>query len=288
MTLFAWLDILGSTMLGQMPVYAQIYRKKLTEREGCGLQETMGCDDRVMYLISEIAYLDNLKMGQGLEHSDLCACVQSIGESLKLIEPPSESLRKLPPPTSGDAYSRQLVLNITALFHVAARIYLCSLVPEEPRRQADLLLKLTTYAAEILDLIPAGPEGFDRSIVWPLLICGAFSTPQGNFRQVLQTRIKLQGDQAAVGNFGRLVQVLQEVWRIADSDAPAPMGAPSMTSASQHQSLGMATFLPTPDASTTTSPEAISLMPSQEQHQQCRTVHWRAVMKQNGWDYLLI
>jgi hypothetical protein len=284
MTLFAWVDILGSTMLGQMPEYAQTYRHKLRQCAGSGLQEVMGCEDRVMYLISEIAFLDNLKTEQGLDHSTLCTLVQSIGEELNLTEPPAESLRKVPPPTSGDAYSRQLVLNITALFRVAARIYICSLIPESPRRQAELL-KLTVYAAEILDLIPSGPEGFDRSIVWPLLICGAFSTPEGNFRQVLQTRIKLLGDQAAVGNFGRLVQVLQEVWTVADSDA---ICASSMASATPHQSLGTATFLPTPDTSTTTSPEAISMMASQEQHQQCRTVHWRDVMKQNGWEYLLI
>ena len=55
MTLTSWIDILGATMLGRAPQFANTYRDKHLSASTSGLCELMGCEDRMMYLISEIA-----------------------------------------------------------------------------------------------------------------------------------------------------------------------------------------------------------------------------------------
>ncbi|KAF3482946.1 uncharacterized protein GIQ15_02270 [Arthroderma uncinatum] len=259
MSLAAWIDILGSTMLGQMPQFAHTYRTKLFGGSSAGLSELMGCEDRVMYLIAEISCLDNLCIEGRTDHSSLCGHVTNLAQQLDHTEPPPGSLVK-PFSEDGVLQPQQLAKNITALFRVAARIYLCSLVPGAQRDEPGTV-SLISHAAELLDLIPSGPEGFDSSIVWPLLICGSLSTPGSTFRGALSKRIEQIGEQAELGSFGRMVCLLREVWRVADARAIAEAQQPPASSP-----------------------------PLNGEHAQLtnRIVHWRDIMQQNGWDFLLI
>ena len=175
MTISAWIDILGSSMLGQMPQFAHTYRSKLLNGSSSGFVELMGCEDRVMYLIAEITCLDALRVEGRVDYVALCGHITTLGQQLDLSDPPSGTLVSALSET-GSVDPHQLVKNITALFCIAARVYLQNLVPGFHRNQA---VKLVSRAAEILELIPAGPEGFDGALVLPLLICGASSTPDG-------------------------------------------------------------------------------------------------------------
>jgi hypothetical protein len=174
---------------------------------------------------------------------------------------------------------------MTALFSLAARIYLCSLVPNYNPNEPTTVNLIARFA-DVLDLIPSGPDGYDRSLVWPILICGSFSTPTSSFRAVFKNRIELLGEHAEFGSFGRMVRVLCEVWRISES-TPAP-ATPEVLP-----------FLPTPVSATTTpggsrikSEEELKQQQQQQYLQQQqpeqKSVHWRDVMQQNGWDFLLI
>ncbi|EGE02110.1 C6 sexual development transcription factor NosA [Trichophyton equinum CBS 127.97] len=259
MSLAAWIDILGSTMLGQMPQFAHTYRTKLFGGSSAGLCELMGCEDRVMYLIAEISCLDALCIEGRTDHASLCGHVTNLAQQLDHTEPPAGSLVK-PFSENGVLLPQQLAKNITALFRVAARVYLCSLVPGSKRDQPGTV-SLISHAAELLDLIPSGPEGFDTSLVWPLLICGSLATPGSTFRETLGKRIEQMGQQAELGSFGRMVCVLQEVWRLADEKALIEAEQP--TSFSQR------------------SNEELPLISN-------NIVRWRDVMQQNGWDFLLI
>lgn len=49
-------------MLGKKPAFADTYREKLIAHSSSGPAELMGCEDRIMYLISEVACLENLKL----------------------------------------------------------------------------------------------------------------------------------------------------------------------------------------------------------------------------------
>lgn len=109
------------------------------------------------------------------------------------------------------------------------------------------MIALISRLTEVLGFIPSGPDGFDRSLVWPLLIAGSVSTPTSSFRRVFAERVELLGEQAEFGSFGRMVRLLQEVWRQADAAATA-----------------------------------------EESNERRQNVHWRDVMRQKGWDFLLI
>lgn len=288
MSLSAWIDILGSTMLGKMPQFAHTYRTKLLGGSNSGLSELMGCDDRVMYLIAEISCLDALNLEGRIDHLALCGHITNLAQQLDYTEPPEGALVK-PFFEDGTVQPQQLSKNMTALFRVAARVYLCSLVPGFQCSQQSAM-SLISYAADLLDLIPAGPQGFDRSLVWPLLICGSFSTRNSSFRTVLSSRLEKLGEQAEFGSFGRMVRLVQEVWRLSDvspSSVDIPTSATMTSTPPQNVGLGGTPRLPTP-VSKAPSPERGHL-PSQElQAQACQQVHWRDVMKRNGWDFLLI
>lgn len=235
MTLTSWIDIFGATMLGRGPLFADTYREKYLGGSSTGLRELMGCDDRVMYLISEMACLEALKR-DGMDELQLCDHITALATSLGETEPQPGAVA-YPYSATGALRPRQLTENLTTVFRFAARLYLCSLVPGYDRHQTnivDLVSKLT----EALEYIPAGPDGFDRSLVWPYLIAGAAATPGSSFRLIFPARVQQLGELAESGSFGRVVRLLEEVWRQAD--------------------------------------------------EQRQTVHWRDVMQQKGWDYLLI
>lgn len=211
MTLTAWIDILGATMRGRAPNFADTYREKHLSNGYSGLRELMGCDDRVMYLISEIACLEALKNDHMLTDMELCDHVKSLGHQIDLTEPPyEEPIYPIVTP-SGLIDHRQLTRTTTAAFRYAARIYLCSLVPgfdcTQPQVE-ELLNKLTLC----LEQIPAGPDGFDRSLVWVLLIGGSVATEGSRFRRFFDRRCALMGEDAGYGSFGRMARLLETLW----------------------------------------------------------------------------
>jgi hypothetical protein len=219
MTLTSWIDILGATIQGRAPTFAHTYREKHLSSTNCslGLRELMGCEDRVMYLISEIACLEALKR-DGMDDIQLCQHVHSLGDQIGLTEL-NEPGPKIPFNAHGVLSPKQLSKNITAAFRLAARIYLCSLVPGFSPSQAScvgLIAKLTS----VLEFIPSGAGGFDRSLVWVYLIGGSVSTAGSPFRALFDERILGLGDLSEFGSFGRLVCLLREVWSLVDGQTP--------------------------------------------------------------------
>ncbi|KAL2756401.1 hypothetical protein ACRALDRAFT_1070547 [Sodiomyces alcalophilus JCM 7366] len=266
MTLTAWIDILGATMLGQAPTFAHTYREKhlsaTATHASLGLRELMGCEDRVMYLISEIACLDALKR-DGMDEITLCQHVHALGEQIGHTEVGSDTTPKMAVTASGALSPKQLSRNVTMAFRLAARIYLCSLVPGFNPGQPScigLVDKLTT----VLQHIPSGPGGFDRSLVWVYLVGGSVSLPGSSFRQLFEERAGELGDLGHMGSFGRVAPLLREVWL----QMTAIKGSPSV------------------GADGGSSPG--SNAGSQSEAVQYTYVHWRDVMQMKGWDFLLI
>ena len=240
MSLTSWIDILGATMMGRSPLFADTYREKNENGQSSGLCELMGCEDRVMYMISEIACLDALKVNGAVDDLQVCELVKSLGMHLDATETRCPMEYAISP--TGAVRPKHLAFNITAVFRLAARIYLCGIVPNASRQDESMKI-LVERLSTVLDFIPSGPDGFDRSLIWPLLIGGSMSTPESRFRSVLEERITMLGEHSEFGSFGRMVRLLREVWRQADK--------------AEH--IG-----------------------------ERQNVHWRDVMKQKGWDFLLI
>ena len=251
MTLTGWIDILGATMQGTSPTFAHTYREKHLSQVNhhLGLRELMGCEDRVMYLISEIACLESLKR-DGMDDFTLCQHVSALGEQISLTEV-NEMGPKSPYNANGTLSPKQLSRNITTAFRLAARIYLCSLVPGFNPSQPSPM-GLIEKLINVLQYIPSGPEGFDRSLVWVYLIAGSITSAGSVFRSFFEDRVAQLGEQAMCGSFGRMVTVLREVWLQSDNLSQAGTPGSSASDAGQH------------------------------------FVHWRDVMQMKGWEYLLI
>ena len=275
-SLTAWIDILGATMLGRSPQFAHTYRTKHLSGISSGLKELMGCDDRVMYLLSEIACLDSLKGSGRLDELNISHHVSALRAQIDHTEPADFRLED-PCSSSGEIDPERLTMNMTAIFRVAARIYLYSLMPSFDRSEPSIF-NLVEAASDLLNSIPTGPYGFDRSLVWPLLVVGTYSTPEGSFRGILAQRATALGESGDFGSFGRMYRVLQEVWKIADN--------PPMTPAYTTPSM----LLPPSDLSYD-QPLPFSSLPQVKtmgQPVKKQPVHWRDVMKRYGWRYLLI
>lgn len=258
MTLTAWIDILGASMQGVSPTFAHAYREKHLSpvNPNMGLRELMGCDDRVMYLVSEIACLEALKRSGMVDDLALCSHVSVLGEQLTLTEAgdAASATPRLPFNANGSLSPRQLSRNMTTAFRVAARIYLCGLVPGfSPNQHSPV--SLVDKLVDVLQTIPSGPHGFDRSMVWVYLMGGAVSVPGSRFRSFFDDRVAQLGDQAACGAFGRMTCVLRETWLRNDALHPGPA--------------------PTPGSDGTETDAAAH-------------VHWREVMESKGWDFLMI
>ncbi|KAI6382925.1 Transcriptional regulatory protein pro1 [Pyricularia grisea] len=257
MTLTAWIDILGATMQGRAPTFAHTYREKhlSATNPSLGLRELMGCEDRVMYLISEIACLEALR-NDGMDDITLCQHVHVLGDQIGLTEV-GETAPKLPFNSNGSLSPKQLSKNITAAFRLAARIYLCSLVPGFNPTQASCI-GLVEKLTNVLQHIPSGHQGFDRSLVWVYLVGGSVSQPGSSFRGFFEDRVAQLGEAANFGSFGRVSSLLRETWIEAD------------------QLVAMQSQACSPAAS-----ETGSVIPT-------HYIHWRDVMQTKGWDYLLV
>ncbi|KIW83042.1 hypothetical protein Z517_02285 [Fonsecaea pedrosoi CBS 271.37] len=288
MSLTAWIDILGATMLGKAPRFSHTYRNMFFASASTGLEKLMGCNDYVMYLLSEVACLDSLKVEGKLDDFGMCSHITSLAGTLDSIEP-QEPLQ-LPFSRTGVLRPKQLTKNITAIFRKAARVYLCSLVPEYNRYQT-ATVNLISQMADLLQFIPSGPNGFDRCLVWPMLICGANSIPASPFRRVLSERCDLLGEAADQGSFGRMVRLLHEVWRRNDDvvvsagvceATPVTAGSPGGSISTPITAAAAPTGTGNLTGSTSSTTTATAAVPRNQ------NVHWRDVMQQNKWDFLLI
>ncbi|OTA54876.1 hypothetical protein K449DRAFT_190346 [Hypoxylon sp. EC38] len=208
-SMIAWVDILGSTMKGSAPYFARIYRERYlsTNNTDLGLDSLMGCDDQVMYLISEIACLDVLKR-ERIDDIILRRHITVLEEQL------DKTTARLSAPEifiNGSLNLRQLTCYITDAFLAAAKLYLQTLDPDFYPHRLDCMGKVERIT-ELLHNIPPGPQGYDRSIVWVYLVCGSVSMPNSSFRPFFNDRVAQLGDAAKFGSFGGLVSVLQEIW----------------------------------------------------------------------------
>lgn len=221
MSLAGWIDILGATVSGTAPVFADAYRDAHLAGKPIGLGALMGCEDALMVMISEIACLDALKCDNTLSEVDLCNHITMLGQQMDLTEPAPGALI-YPYTESGALRPRQLSRNISALYRKAARIWLQSLVPGASKSDVTMEGSLAAFA-ELIDLIPSGSTGYDRSLVWPVMIAGLQTTVGSPLRSKIEERWTAMGDSRDLGAFGRMIKLLREVWRRTDGkDAGAP------------------------------------------------------------------
>ncbi|KAF7587850.1 hypothetical protein BBP40_006647 [Aspergillus hancockii] len=283
-TVITWIDIISATMSGSTPHFSHTYRTKHLTGQTSGLQQLMGCDDRVMYLISEIACLESLRLDGLIDDITVLSHVSAMTGQIDWTEPADPTL-DVPFTSIGVVIPEKLTKIVTALYRIAARLYLYSLLPSVDYDDPAITTWIATVI-EVLKYIPAGYSGFDRCLVWPLFITGAYASPSSNFRKVLTERIVALGYLGELGSLGRMYRVLKEVWR--ESGGPVP----SVTEDDAPHEVEEDAILPThhPTRQQTEQgqyPEQFDQLelPVQSRRPQ---VHWREVMKRKKWDFLLM
>jgi len=140
----------------------------------------------------------------------LCKYIEVLGQQISLTEDNTVMIQSAMS-ASGAIRPKQLAINMTAVYRLAARIYLVAMVPGLDLDQASLA-NLVAAFADHMDFIPGGLEGFDRSLVWPLLVAGSVSRPNSLFRSMFAQRCARLGDAAELGSFGRMRHLLRDVW----------------------------------------------------------------------------
>ncbi|KAI0843296.1 fungal-specific transcription factor domain-containing protein [Hypoxylon sp. FL0890] len=221
----AWVDILGATMKGSAPYFARIYRERhlSTNDSHLGLVNLMGCEDRVMYLISEIACLDML-VTQGIDEADLRRHTTILEAQLDDVKR-HEGTPEIFITVNGSLNLRQLTYYITEAFIAAAKLYLRCLDPNFFPHKLDCMGQVERIT-DLVQYVPSGPKGYDQCLVWVYLVCGSVSLPSSPFRHFFNDRVVQLGDSAKLGSFGGLVSVLQEIWHPTHSEIQDPLVEP--------------------------------------------------------------
>ncbi|RAL11392.1 C6 transcription factor rosa [Aspergillus homomorphus CBS 101889] len=288
-SLIAWIDILGSTMLGVTPEFSHTYRTKHLSGVSSGLQQMMGCDDRVMYLISEISCLESLWIEGRVDDLSLYQHVCALNSQINWTEPVNPAVEN-PYTLEGAIKPEQLTKIVTALFRIAARIYAHSFLPTFDSYDP-IVMSWITAMGEILQCIPPGPSGFDRCLVWPLFMAGIYSVPASLFRKTIAERVAALGFLGHFGSISRMYRVLKEFWRVADETASVPGSGtrtrkqrPAATTAAAADSTG----LQADQQEQFLQPEQYRPQDQYPQQEEKNHIHWREIMRKKKWHYLLM
>lgn len=283
MTLTSWIDILGAPLLARSPLFSSTYRTLHLSGTPAGLSDLMGCHDGIMYLLSEIACLDSLIVQGKLGGVEVCQHVASLGEQLNATEMRLKCSVGPVYRRDGSLKPKQLQRNLTAVWAKAARVYLCSLVPEYVK-SSPATVSLVDGVVEVLEYIPVE---WDRCLVWPFLIVGGNSVRGCRWREVLEERCALRAQEEQVvvemGSFGRMRRVLAEVWRLEEQGG----GCGVMGGVGAEGTPVTAAGEGSPGQTMGAGGE-VKIVPNQVLGQVQQNVHWRDVMQVNGWDWLLI
>jgi hypothetical protein len=203
----SWIDIIGATMLGTRPEFIELYHQNRSKGGSSGLAELMGCEDQVMYFIAAIA---DLEASKG-EMSNAHILDTKIDRLESEMGTPKLHCHTLPClHASAEARTR-----VTALFRIAARLYLLSLASMFDRSDSRIVRLVDTFS-NIMNQMPGGPQGLDRSLTWPLLVTGSISLPGSAFREMFIDRTEQLGRASEYGSFGKLRAILNEIWLTDD------------------------------------------------------------------------
>ncbi|PQE31250.1 hypothetical protein CJF32_00001845 [Rutstroemia sp. NJR-2017a WRK4] len=229
-----WMDALACVSTGSHPYLSEFHNQLLSaKKRGSSkddhkiqLYSIMGCDNWVMIMISEIAWLSTWrKKHDGDRSLDFQEQLHTTENNIRtrLESSNAEVLEELnslrstyggAPPHYSKAYSRHTILLVTHIFACASLIYLkmatsSSLAPEH----VDLLLHNTINA---MQKVP-NPQMF-RGLVWPLSVAGCLaSSPQNQefFRNSASAAVR---DSNSFGNSGTALQILEKSWELQRRD----------------------------------------------------------------------
>ncbi|KFY71555.1 hypothetical protein V499_08253 [Pseudogymnoascus sp. VKM F-103] len=217
----AYLDIIGAAVNQRKPRFASTYNCTLSSSSpySLGLYLYNGCDDRVLYTISCISSMIELRYG--LDAHQLSHCAQVFNQSLQHTTSPAQE-RMLSQIQAGatfaEGYPVQPVVLTNLSFHLAARIYALGVLGRYARR-SDSIRPLVSYLAGTLALLSRAYQPVDNGLMWTYIVGGAASVRGDAFRVSLADNLGRQEKRC----FRDLMRKFVEVWE-KDEDTREGMG----------------------------------------------------------------
>ncbi|CAD6439239.1 64585307-f8cb-4a19-bfa8-82eaea6783ff [Sclerotinia trifoliorum] len=224
-----WIDALSCVSTGSHPWLSEFHNQLLSAKKSDSsksdhkiqLTSIMGCENWVMIMISEIAWLGTWRRKHEEEETinskeQLIITQQNIRNRLESKN--SETLKELialrathhgsPPHYHIDLYNKHTIYIVTHIFASAALIYLQMAVTDNiAPEDIDILLHNTINA---MRMIP-DPQMF-RGLVWPLSVAGCLAsskTDQEFFREIIGG---VMVDVRSFGNMRSVLEILERSW----------------------------------------------------------------------------
>lgn len=126
-------------MVANFLALAHVYRKKREAGLAIGLFQLIESNNNIIYVISKTVCLEKLKGSRAIEHIQLYTCVTALSDvsNQSDLEFKSNSTHFL----DGTIVLKLLFGNITAVFQIATKIYLYSVIEESTLRTRTVVLK---------------------------------------------------------------------------------------------------------------------------------------------------
>lgn len=192
-----WFDLLSCASTGNTP---RVPYQHLLGTEPSDLQGVMGCDDRVMVVIGDLAYLHAWKLSQ--HEQGMLSIPQLVSRSRDAETLLHSELEK-------DSISAT-----TRVFAAGALVYLHTIVSGAHPALSEIQQSVETALASI-EAIHDHHE--IRGLVWPLCIsaCLADARLRPRFEAIISRVIAISN---GFGNCDSVLKIAQAAWRIQDAN----------------------------------------------------------------------
>jgi hypothetical protein len=183
----------------------------------------MGCENWVMIMISEIAWLGTWRQKHeqngavdfeqqlvATEHNIRTRLESKNAEILEELTALRTVHRGTPPYYYTDLYNKYTIHVVTHVFACAALIYLQMIVTDHLLPEdVDMLLHNTINA---MRMIP-NPQMF-RGLVWPLVVAGCLASSRQDQEFFRNTSRGAMTDSRSFGNSGSALEILEKSWEL--------------------------------------------------------------------------
>ncbi|TGO40574.1 hypothetical protein BHYA_0035g00480 [Botrytis hyacinthi] len=226
-----WMDALACVSTGSHPWLSEFHNRLLSaKRPGSSksdhkiqLASIMGCENWVMIMISEIAWLGTWRRKHESDSTidfkqQLIFTEQNIrgrlesknSKTLEELHALRSIHRGTPPFYVTELYNKHTILLITHIFACASLIYLQmvitdNLLPED----VDMMLHNTINA---MRMIP-NPQMF-RGLVWPLSVAGCLASSKQDQEFFRETSRGAVTDSRSFGNSSSAFKILEKSWEL--------------------------------------------------------------------------
>lgn len=220
-----WFDILSCVSTSSLPHLSGHYSRLLGDDDRLMLDRIMGCQNWVMFIISEVAELAARGSGPGQTTCIVTHSMLNAKESLQQriiygkttlssqITAVNREYNGPPPVTNKEANEHYLILLITNIFANAALVYLhTSTASIYPAIDVASAVKTTIAAFKLLP-----DPRMTRSLVWPLCVVGSTARTKEDQRYFSEISRAAIGDARAFGNSGKALEVLEKAWEMSDN-----------------------------------------------------------------------